>query len=305
MTAVLAALGTMAAIAVIGWLLSRFGVLGEHAELVLAKVVFSIATPSLLMVTIPGADLHLLLTRTALTTALTTTVVAAVAVLVLRLVLHRSAADSTVGALSASYLNAGNLGLPLAVYLLGDAVAVVPTMLFQLLILAPVAFTVLDSRGGEGGSRWTPVTRPLRNPIIVSALLGIVLALLPWSLPEVVFEPFRLIGAAAAPLALITLGMSLAGARAASSRAPLPDLALVVVLRAVVHPALAILIGQAVGLHGEALLAVVVMASLPTAQNVLVYAVQYGHGQAIARDAQLATTALCLPVMIVVTAWLL
>jgi len=68
---------------------------------------------------------------------------------VLRVVWHRSAADVTVGTLASSYVNAGNLGLPLAVYLLGDAVAVVPTLLFQLLVLAPLAFAVLDAATGE------------------------------------------------------------------------------------------------------------------------------------------------------------
>jgi hypothetical protein len=46
------------------------------------------------------------------------------------------------------------------------------------------------------------------------------------------------------------------------------------------------------------------MAALPTAQNVLVYALQYGRGQAIARDAGLVTTALAVPVMLVVAATL-
>ena len=58
----------------------------------------------------------------------------------------------TIGTLASSYVNAGNLGLPLAVYLLDDAVAVVPTLLFQLLVLAPVAFAVLDARADRRGS---------------------------------------------------------------------------------------------------------------------------------------------------------
>jgi len=46
------------------------------------------------------------------------------------------------------------------------------------------------------------------------------------------------------------------------------------------------------------------MAALPTAQNVLVYALQYGRGQALARDAGLATTLLTIPVMLVIAATL-
>jgi len=321
-SAVLTALGTMGAIIALGWLLGRKGTLGEHAPAVLARIVFTVATPCLLFVTVAHADLHLLLSRSALATAISTTLVAVTAVAVLRGLWKRPAAEATVGTLAASYVNAGNLGLALAVYLLGDAVAVVPPLLYQLLILAPIAFAVLDARaaatvpGGTndpGAIRARPpvtriardiVIRTARNPIIVGALSGLVVAALPWDLPEVLYGPFSLVGAAAAPLALVTFGMSLAAPRLTRDRAPRRDLVLVVALRSVVSPALAWLAGTLLGLTGEALLAVVAMAALPTAQNVLVYAMQYGRGQALARDAGLVTTVLAAPALLVITALL-
>jgi malonate transporter len=69
-----------------------------------------------------------------------------------------------------------------------------------------------------------------------------------------------------------------------------------------VHPALAAAIGTALGLSGRSLLAVVAISALPTAQNVLVYALQYGRGHALARDAGLVTTILAVPVLLVITA---
>jgi malonate transporter len=145
MTAVITALGTMAVIIGAGWLLGHRGTLGEIGLPVLARVCFAVATPCLLLGTVAHANLHLLLSRSALVTALSTTTVALVAVVVLAFLWRRAAPDVVVGTLAASYVNAGNLGLPLAVYLLGDAVAVVPPLLFQLLIIAPIAFTVLDA----------------------------------------------------------------------------------------------------------------------------------------------------------------
>jgi len=299
MGAVVTALGTMGIVIALGWLLARRGVLGERAAPVLARVVFAVATPALLLTTVAHADLHLLLSRTAVVTWTSTALVAVVAVVVLRLAWRRSAADVTVGTLASSYVNAGNLGLPLAVYLLDDAVAVVPTLLFQLLVLAPVAFAVLDARTGplRAGS---VAGRTLRNPIIVATLVGLALAALPWALPDVVYEPFRLVGAAAAPLALLTFGMSLAVPRTLATAAPRRDLALAVGLRSVVQPVIAWGLGTAIDLPPHALLAVVAMAALPTAQNVLVYAMQYRHGEALARDAGLVTTVLCVPVLLVV-----
>lgn len=119
-----------------------------------------------------------------------------------------------------------------------------------------------------------------------------------------VFGPFALIGAAAAPLALLTFGMSIALPRAGGEATRPRELILVTVLRSVVSPSLALLLGHALGRHGAALLAVVAMAALPTAQNALVYATQYGRGQALARDAGVVTTALAVAALLVIAAML-
>src|SRR5450759_2700555 len=305
MEAVVTALGTMAAIIAAGWFLGRHGTLGPGGLPVLARACFAVATPCLFFGTVAHADLQLLLSRSALVSALSTTTVALVAVVVLAFLWRRAAPDVVVGTLAASYVNAGNLGLPLAVYLLGNAVAVVPPLLFQLLIIAPIAFTVLDAHltTARAGLRGT-VVRTVRNPIIVASLTGVLLAALPWKLPGVVFGPFAVIGAAAAPLALLTFGMSIAVPRSEGETPRPRELALVAVLRTLVSPSLALLLGHALGLDRHALLAVVAVAALPTAQNVLVYATQYGRGQALARDAGVVTTALAVPALLVIAATL-
>ena len=305
MAAVFTALGTIAAIIGAGWFLGHRGTLGAGGLPVLARVCFAVATPCLLFVTVAHANLHLLLSRSALIAGVSATVVALCAIVMLALVWRRAAADVVVGTLAASYVNAGNLGLPLAVYLLGDAVAVVPPLLFQLLVIAPIAFSVLDARlsTARSGVRGI-VTRTFGNPIIVASLSGLLLAALPWKLPVVMLGPFALIGAAAAPLALLTFGMSIAVPRAQGEATRPRELVLVAVLRSVVSPMVALLLGHALGLEGTALLAVVAMAALPTAQNVLVYATRYGRGQALARDAGVLTTTLAVPALLIIAAML-
>ncbi|MBD8057689.1 AEC family transporter [Cellulomonas sp. JH27-2] len=302
MTAVLEAIGTMAVIVLAGWFLGARGTLGEHAASALARVVFVVATPALLLTTVAHADLHQLVSRSAATSWLSTAVVAGVAALFFAR--RHPAGEATIATLAASYVNAGNIGLPLAVYLLGDAVAVVPPLLFQLLVLAPVAFTILESAESRTTALGPVLGRTLRNPIIVATLTGLLLAALPWSLPDVAFEPLRVVGAAAAPLALLTFGLSLAGPRTPRGVVPRADLAVVVVLRNLVHPALAWGIGTLLGLPPHALLAVTTMAALPTAQNVLVYAIRYRTSPELARDAGVVTTIVCVPVLLVVAALL-
>ncbi|WP_454049760.1 AEC family transporter [Cellulomonas sp. Marseille-Q8402] len=315
MLAVLSALGTIAVVVGAGWFVGRTGVLGDGAQRVLAATAFTVATPALLIDTLGRADLGLLVSRSALVTVATTTVVALVAAAVLGLVRRRPAGDVVVGVLASSYVNAGNIGIPLTAYLLGSIVSVVPPTLYQQLVLGPIAMIVLDARRRAqdtsvadplAPSRFrtlrTVLRRTLRNPVIIGTLTGLVLAALPWTLPEVVFQPLELLGAAAPPLALLTFGMSLAVPRVRAEQAPRGDVALVAVLRAVVHPALAIGLGTLLGLEGDALLAVAVVSALPTAQNVLVYAIQYRQGTALARDAGLVTTVLAVPALLVVAA---
>lgn len=53
--------------------------------------------------------------------------------------------ELVIGSLASSYVNSGNLGIPVAAYALGSASFVAPTLLLQLLVLQPVALALLDS----------------------------------------------------------------------------------------------------------------------------------------------------------------
>lgn len=310
MSAVLTALGTLGVVVLAGFVLARTRVLGEGATTALARVVFTIAIPALLLVTVGRADLRVLLSRTALVTWLSTLGLVVVVAVVVRGWWLRRAGEATITTLAASYVNAVHVGLPLAVFLFDDPVVVVPTMLLQLLVLAPAAFVVLDAdaAAAEGRRRWPAqavrdtARRTVRNPIIVATVLGLVLAALPWSPPDPLFGPFELVGATAAPLALLVFGATLAEPRTPGGGAPRRDLWFAVVVKSVVHPAVAALVGLALRLDRAGLLVVATMAALPTAQNVLVYAIRYERGRALARDVGLWSTLLLLPALLVISA---
>ena len=56
------------------------------------------------------------------------------------------------------------------------------------------------------------------------------------------------------------------------------------------------------GLGETALLAVTVLAALPTAQNIFVHATRYGRGEVVARDSIFVTTVLSVPVVVTIAA---
>jgi predicted permease len=291
-SAVVAAFVALVSVAVLGYLVGLAGVLRAEDELVLSRVAFFVATPALLFTTVARADLHAIFSPVLLTNLAGLFVVQVLYLVVAVLIWRRNRAQATIGVLAASYVNAGNLGVPVAAYVLGDGALVAPIVLFQLLVMAPVAFAVLDG-DRHGAGRRLPLrvllTRPLRNPLTVASV-GI-------DLPSLLMRPVDIVAAAAVPVALIAYGLSLGGAKDSISLDR--DAVLAVLLKTLVQPLVAYSVGRwLLGLEGPALLAPVLLAALPTAQNVYVYAVQYRAARTLARSAVLLSTLLSIPVMI-------
>jgi malonate transporter and related proteins len=302
-SAVVGAFVALVSVAVLGYVVGLTGVLRAEDELVLSRLAFFVATPALLFTTVARADLHSIFSPVLLTNLASLFVVQLV-FLVTAWVWRRTRSQATIGVLASSYVNAGNLGVPVAAYVLGDGALVAPIVLFQLLVMAPVAFAVLDGDRRGSGRRVplrTVLTRPLRNPLTVASLLGLLIASLEVQLPSVVMRPVDLVAAAAVPVALVAYGLSLSGGTKDSITLR-RDVVLAVLLKNLLQPVAAYAVGRwALDLHGTALLAPTLLAALPTAQNVYVYAVHYRTSRTLARSAVLLSTLLSIPIMTAIT----
>ena len=208
---------------------------------------------------------------------------------------------------------------PEMLYVLGDLGFVMPLLLFQVVVLQPIAIAVLeraqsessgsDEAHADGGAlkgAFGAIMQAVRSPIVLSALAGVVMAAVPWTLPEMLLEPVKLVGQISVPGALLVFGMSLYGVRILEAGAsPRREIALASVLKLLAHPLVAYGLGAGLlGMQGHELLTVVVAAALPTAQNVLVVATRYGHGVLLARDSAVITTLGALPILLLVSALL-
>jgi len=199
-------------------------------------------------------------------------------------VLKRDTPEAIIGTLGASYVNSGNLGLPVAAYVLGDVSLMIPVMLFNVIVAAPLALAVLDrSATATRGS-------PLCNPILLGSVAGVVVAVTGWHPPDALLAPFELVGAAAVPLALLALGLALPGARPFAPGPQAVDRYVASTLKIVGQPVVTWAIGRAAGLDGTSLLTAVVAAALPTAQNVFVFASRHDRATPLARDVIVLTT---------------
>ncbi|MGX5681643.1 AEC family transporter [Schumannella luteola] len=305
MIGVLVGFAVIATIILIGYIVGRLGVLGDHAQLVLGRFAFYVASPCLLFTVLADADIHVLFSSLLVVSLVAAVGSGLVFFVIARLVWKREISESVIGSLGSGYVNANNMGIPVAVFVLGDAAFAAPVVLLQLLVFAPVALTVLDVQQHGGGSIGRILLRPFRNPIIVGSALGVLVSALQWTPPEELMQPFRIIGAAAVPVMLVSFGMSLHGQRPLAPGTSRRDVLLASSLKLALMPTIAWAFGYfVVGLTGLQLFAVVVLAALPAAQNVFNYAQRYGRGVILARDIVLITTVLSLPALVVVAALL-
>ncbi|SFS78138.1 AEC family transporter [Saccharopolyspora flava] len=305
MSGVLQGFGVIGAIVLVGYVLGRSEVLGDSGRDVLAKISFYVGTPALLLTMLADSDVRVLFSSPLLVTALSTFAAAALFVLV-ALWRRWNIRRTTIGALCSSYVNAGNLGIPVAVYVLGDASLVAPVMLFQLLVMTPIGLTVIDfAQSGETASTWTRLLAPFKNPIVICSLLGVALSLLGWRIPGPVAEPLTLLGHLSVPTVLLAFGISLRGSQLPAGGAERWPVLVSVGLKSFAHPVIAWVIGAGLfGMEGAALFAVVVISALPAAQNLFVYASRYNVGVRLARESILLSTILSVPVLVTVTALL-
>ncbi|MET8899233.1 MULTISPECIES: AEC family transporter [unclassified Streptomyces] len=303
MQGVLTGFAVIAVVIAVGYVLGLRGHLGPQGREVLTKLAFHVASPALLFTTLATADLSVVFSSRLLVTALSTVAVAGVFVAV-GVARGWGVGRTTIGALCSGYVNSGNLGIPIAVYVLGDASLVAPVLLFQLVLVTPVAVTILDlSGGGARGPLWRRLLTPLRNPIALGSLAGVAVAATGLRVPDPVMDPLTLIGNMSVPAVLLAFGISLCGSTMPMRGADREPVLLAVALKAVGQPAVAWALASGVfGLRGAQLLDVVVTSALPAAQNLYTYASTYEVGERLARDAILVSTVVSVPVLVGVAA---
>jgi malonate transporter and related proteins len=305
MDGVLAGFGVIASVIAVGYLLGRLGSLGAGGREVLTSLAFQVASPALLFETLAGANLSAILSTPLVITALSTFVVAGAFVAV-GAVRGWGVGRTTIGALCASYVNAGNLGIPVAAYVLGNASLVAPTLLFQQLVMAPIALTIMDLSGSEERrSLLARLTTPFRNPVVIGSLSGVTVAASGWRVPGELLEPVSLIGGMAVPAVLLSFGISLCGSALPGRGEERGPVLLSAALKSFAQPVAAWAIGAGVfRLGGPALFASVVTSALPAAQNLYTYAARYRTATRLASESILLSTVLAVPVLTVVAALL-
>lgn len=183
----------------------------------------------------------------------------------------------SVFALGGTFSNNVMLGIPLAKTLLGDAAlpSVALILVFNALILWTLVTVSVEwarHRHITLESLKRIIINVLTNPIVASIAIGSLWGMTGWKLPGLVDTTLALVSDAAAPMALLALGMGLAEYGMGDDwRVP----AVIVVLKLVAHPVLAWVLCRALNLSLVDTQAVVLMAAISVGANVYLMARQF------------------------------
>lgn len=186
---------------------------------------------------------------------------------------------STIQGLVGSYANSGYMAPGLAIAALG-AQAIVPTALIFAVEAAMFAFLVplMMVLGTTDRTDFrTVLAKAFRNaalhPFVLAIAAGFAVAAIGLDLPAPVDAFFTLLGSAAVPGALFALGLGLTHRRARTMTADIPGL---VAIKLLVHPLIVYLLLGWIGRFDDVwVYTAVLMAALPPAANVFVFARQY------------------------------
>ena len=198
--------------------------------------------------------------------------------------------DGAFGALVAAFPNTGFMGVPLLAALLGPRVAgpVIITMIFDMVVTSSlcIALSRLDGMGTAGAAQAVrqALRGVVRNPMPWAMLLGAAASALQFRLPGPIDATLAMLAAAASPAALFTIGAVLGRSALQAGPpggSPAGDVLPVVLAKLVLHPLLVYGLARALGMLGwpldpTALVALVLVAALPSASNVSMLAERFG-----------------------------
>jgi malonate transporter and related proteins len=200
--------------------------------------------------------------------------------------------DAAFGALVGAFPNTGFMGVPLLVALLGTAAAgpAIVTIVIDMVITTSlcIALSRLDGAGqqGVGQAAKNALLGVVKNPLPWAILLGTLFSAFQIELPGPVEKTVSLLGDAASPVALFTIGAVLARSQKIAHHAqhgPLTwkDYVPVALIKLFLHPVLVLVVGLAAISMGApidafALKVMVLVAALPSASNVAMLSERFG-----------------------------
>ncbi|HWM48549.1 MAG TPA: AEC family transporter [Xanthobacteraceae bacterium] len=187
--------------------------------------------------------------------------------------------EATIAALAGGYGNIGYMGPGLALATLGPAAAVPVALIFcfdSIFLFSAVPLLMALAARGERGTLaivFDVLRRIVLHPLLIASALGVLSATLRFQPPVALDRLLEFLQVAAAPTALFALGVTVA--LRPLERVP-TEIPLLAVVKLVLHPIMVLVLLSLFGRFDPLwIYTAVLMAALPPALNVYVFARQY------------------------------
>jgi len=186
--------------------------------------------------------------------------------------LKNNTKESTALILSTSFMNNGNIGVPLALLALGQVA-------FEYSVVIMIVHTIFMSTTGiyiaaKGKASWKiALKKVLQNPIIHAVYIPILFKLSTFPFPDPLFKSIDFFAQGAIPLIMITLSMQLAEIQVTKFDWVKTSLALS--LRLIISPLLVFFVLSFFSLDPLLEKVMILQAAMPTAAIITIYALEY------------------------------
>ncbi|MDE1160080.1 MAG: AEC family transporter [Neorhizobium sp.] len=313
MSAVLANVLPVFFLILIGWIISKTGLLKHETGDALGEFVFKIAVPFLIFRTVAeahfaGVSPFRLWAAYFIGVAVTWTAGHLIATRIFK----RDAKVGVIAGMSGSFANNVFIGLPLVDHMVGkDGLVALSILIAIHLPIMMIAGTILMEGAsakvdGVAARSFTTVlkqvgTNLVRNPLVIGLSIGIVVNVSGVPMPLPMQTVVDQIAGAASPAALISIGMAV-------TRYPIRgDIGLsggVAVMKLILMPAVVFVAAHLLGLPKGWTAGLVLTSSVPTGINAWLIAQRFRSGQSLAASVISMTTA-CGVISVAFWGWLL
>jgi predicted permease len=316
MQAILAVTIPFFALVLCGYLAGRSRVLPEATIPGLNLFVLYFALPCMLFRFGASLPVAQVLNPVVLAITLITAVVLVAATIALTRTADVPMKDAALGALTVVWPNTGFMGVPLLAALMGPAAAgpVITTLLVDLFFTSSLCIALAQLGGANRGQSGPQLARLLQgtlaNPLPAAIAVGLAFSALELRLPGPLESIVKMLGDAATPVALFTIGTVLwrAGLHV-HTRTPVQRYLPLALAKLLVHPLVVLALGVAairlgLPLDSTTLTVIVLAAALPSASSVSLLAERFGADNGRITRIIIASTVLAF-VTFTLAAWLL
>ncbi|WP_223837529.1 AEC family transporter [Streptomyces venezuelae] len=270
-----------------GVVLARRKVVPADTSKAFADYAFLFAVPCYLFGSIYASDLGALFRwRPVLGYATAAGVAVLVVGLAARLLGRPGPRAAALRIMASVQVNTAYFAVPVFITVFGTAAPVFPVLLFQVCVLSLVVITVMELGRRHPGTGPDTAARGLRavvravgaslaTPLVLACNAGLLLNLLTVPVPGTVLDGLAFVGDSASPVALFALGLHLGGL-GLNLRGTTAEEAAIIAFKCLGFPLLTWAVcGGLFGVTGDRLAHLVLIAAMPTPQNLFVFAQRY------------------------------